>query len=675
MSAPPLNSHYWQPSEVEQDSRLAGARSEPLTQVECTDRLPPSQLRNANIHFSSSQLRYSNIHFSFFQLTNSKLIVLLLLLVVIVACKKSEPAPVAPQSEVAIASPSPSPSPTPPRPSGPIEFTDVTAKAGIRFKHNSGAFGKKYLPETIGSGCAFLDYDNDGWQDILLVNSMNWPEQKGGKSFLALYHNNKDGTFSNVTGESGLGIEMYGIGAAIGDYDNDGNSDIYITCVGPNRLFRNLGNGKFGDVTARAGVGDPGFSTSAAWFDYDNDGKLDLFVGNYVEWSIEKDIYCTLDNKNKSYCTPQSYNGQSSTLYHNRGNGTFENVTQKAGVNDPSSKTLGVALLDYDSDGWLDLFVANDTEPNKLYHNNRNGTFTDEGVAAGVAFGAAGRARAGMGVDAADYDGSGRPSVIIGNFTNESMALYHNDGSGLFTDEAATSGIGKMSAQSLTFATFFFDYDLDGLLDIFAANGHVSDDIAVVQPNVKYAQPPHVFRNKGKKKFEEVTAKLGRAIQRAVVGRGAAYGDFDNDGDLDLLITANNGPARLLRNENANQNDLVRIKLVGTKVNRDGIGAKVSVRTSKGAKQEQMVRTGSSYVSQSELPLVFGLGKPDEQLSLSIDLVWPGGQKETLVNIKPNQSIIIQEGKGITVAAPIVFATAPPAAPSPTPPVQSSISQ
>jgi enediyne biosynthesis protein E4 len=595
------------------------------------------------------------------------IVFLLAVVFALTSCKQSPAPPVASPGEVAAASPSPSPSPTPPRPSGPIEYTDVTARAGIRFKHNSGAFGKKYLPETIGAGCAFLDYDNDGWQDILLVNSMNWPEQKGTKSFLALYHNNKDGTFTNVTGEAGLGIQMYGIGAAIGDYDNDGNSDIYITCVGPNHLFRNLGNGKFADVTARAGVGDPGFSTSAAWFDYDNDGKLDLFVGNYVEWSIEKDIHCTLDNKNKSYCTPQTYKGQSATLYHNRGNGTFENVTQKAGMGDPSSKTLGVALFDYDSDGWLDLFVANDTEPNKLYHNNRNGTFTDEGIAAGVAFGAAGTARAGMGVDAADYDGSGRPSVIIGNFTNESMALYHNEGSGLFTDEAATSGIGKLSAQSLTFATFFFDYDLDGLLDIFAANGHVSDDIAVVQPNVKYAQAPHIFRNKGKKKFEEATAKLGRAIQRAVVGRGAAYGDFDNDGDLDLLITANNGPARLLRNENANQNDLLRIKLVGTKANRDGIGAKTSVKTSKGVKQEQMVRTGSSYASQSELPLVFGLGKPDDQLSLTIDIVWPGGQKETLVNIKPNQSIIIQEGKGVTASAPIVFVPLESPSPSPTP--------
>ena len=593
---------------------------------------------------------------------------LLTLLLVSSSCKKTEAPINAQQTEAAVApSPSPSASPTPPRPSGPIEFTDVTAQAGIHFKHNSGAFGKKYLPETIGAGCAFIDYDNDGWQDILLVNSMNWPEQKGAKSFLALYHNNKDGTFTNVTGQAGLAVEMYGIGVAVGDYDNDGNDDIYITCVGPNHLFRNRGGGKFADVTARAGVGDPGFSTSAVWFDYDNDGKVDLFVGNYVDWSVEKDIYCSLDNKNKSYCTPQSYKGQSATLYHNRGNGTFENVTQKAGVEDPTGKTLGIALLDYDSDGWLDLFVANDTEPNKLYHNNKNGTFTDEGIAAGVAFSAAGTARAGMGVDAADYDGSGRPSVIIGNFTNESMALYHNDGSGLFTDEAATSGIGKLSAQSLTFATFFFDYDLDGLLDVFAANGHVSDDIAVVQPNVKYAQPPHVFHNKGKKKFEEVTAKLGKAMQRAIVGRGAAYGDFDNDGDLDLLITSNNGPVRLLRNDNANQNDLLRVKLVGSKANRDGIGATVTVKTSKGAKEQQMVRTGSSYASQSELPLVFGLGTPDQNVTLTVDVSWPGGGKDSVSNIKPNQSIVIQEGKGVTASAPIAFVLVPSPSPSPSP--------
>lgn len=581
-------------------------------------------------------------------------------------CKQpAPPAPVTTTPEL-VAVASPSPSPTPPRPTGPIEFTDITAQAGIRFKHNSGAFGKKYLPETIGSGGAFLDYDNDGWQDVILINSMDWPENKKRKSFPALYRNNKDGTFTDVTHQVGLGAEMYGVGVAVADYDNDGNDDIYITCVGPNRLFRNLGNGKFADVTARAGVGDPGFSTSAAWFDYDLDGKLDLFVGNYVEWSVQTDLHCSLDGKNKSYCTPQTYKGQSATLYKNRGNGTFENVTARAGLNDPAGKTLGVALLDYDDDGWLDLFVANDTEPNKLYRNNHNGTFTDNAVIAGVAFSEAGTARAGMGVDAADYDGSGKPGVVIGNFTNESIALYHNDGSGLFTDEAPASGIGKMSAQSLTFAIFFFDYDLDGMLDIFAANGHVSDDISVVQPTVKYAQPPHLFRNRGKRKFEEVTAKLGRALNRAIVGRGAAYGDLDNDGDLDLLITTNNGPARLLRNENANQNDLLRVKTIGAKTNRNGIGAKVVVKTSKGRTLNSMVRTGSSYCSQSELPLTFGLGKPEEGTTLTLEITWPGNQKETIQNVKVNHSIVVQEGKGITAQEPIVFVRTPSPTPSPT---------
>ncbi|MFN2493975.1 MAG: CRTAC1 family protein [Pyrinomonadaceae bacterium] len=593
---------------------------------------------------------------------------LLVCLFLVSACKQPSPTVPASVTEVPNQTPSPSASPTPPRPAGPVEFTDVSAQAGIHFKHRSGAFGKKYLPETLGTGCAFLDYDNDGWQDVLLVNSTDWPEHKTAKTFLALYHNNQDGTFTDVTRRTGLAVEMYGIGVAVADFDNDGNDDIYITCVGPNHLFRNLGNGKFADVTDRAGVGDPSFSTGALWFDYDNDGKLDLFVANYVDWSVEKDQFCSLDGKNKSYCTPQSYKGQSPTLYHNKGNGTFENVTQRAGLNDPTCKSLGVALLDYNGDGWLDLFVANDTEPNKLYKNNGNGTFTDEAVGAGVAFSEAGTARAGMGVDASDYDGSGRQGIVIGNFTNESMALYSNDGSGLFTDEAPKSGIGKMSAQSLTFAVFFFDYDLDGLLDVFAANGHVSDDISVVQPNIKYAQPPHLFHNKGKKKFEEMTGKLGRALQRAIVGRGAAYGDYDNDGDLDLLITSNNGPARLLRNENANQNDLLRVRTIGSRSNRNGIGAKLTLKTARGVKLFSMVKTGSSYCSQSELPVVFGLGTPEEGKALSLEVIWPSGQKDTIPEVKPNQSIIIQEGKGIASAAAIVFAKpAPTPSPSPQP--------
>jgi hypothetical protein len=545
----------------------------------------------------------------------------------------------------------------PVRPSGPIEFTDVTTQAGIRFKHNSGAFGKKYLPETMGSGVCFIDYDNDGWQDIFFVNSMDWPGHKsGGKSFPALYHNNHDGTFTDVTKEAGLAVETYGQGCAVGDYDNDGFDDLYLTALGSNHLYRNLGNGKFADVTAKAGVADPGFSSSAIWFDYDNDGKLDLFVTHYITWSLETDQYCSLDNKNKSYCTPQTYKGESATLFHNRGDGTFENVTQRAGLHDPTSKSLGVAMLDYDDDGWMDLFVSNDTEPNKLYHNNHNGTFTDAAILAGIALSDSGRVRAGMGTDAGDYDNSGRQGLLIGNFTNESMALYRNDGSGLFTDEAPASGLGQMTNQALTFGAFFFDYDLDGLLDVFAANGHVSDDISVVQPTVRYAQPAGIYRNKGGKKFEDVSAKLGRALQKPVVARGAAYADFDNDGDLDLAITVNNGPARLLRNDNANQNDMLRIKTVGTRSNRDGIGAKLTLTTNKGARLFAMVKSGSSYLSQSELPVTFGLGKPEEGKTANLEIVWPSGQKDSIPNIKPNQLITVKEGKGILSAKPIGLA-------------------
>ena len=567
---------------------------------------------------------------------------------------ESAPSPPAASAEA----PAPVREAPPARPSGPIEFTDVTAKAGIHFKHNTGAFGKKYLPETMGSGACFLDYDNDGWQDILLINSMDWPGHESGKSFPALYHNNRDGTFTDVTRQAGLAVEMYGMGCAAGDFDNDGKVDIYITALGSNHLFHNLGNGKFADVTAKAGVADPGFSVSAVWFDYDNDGKLDLFVAHYIEWSIETDQYCTLDNKNKSYCTPQTYKGQSSSLFHNKGNGTFENVTKRAGLYDPTSKALGVAMLDYDNDGWMDLLVTNDTEPNKLYHNNRNGTFTDVGVAAGVAYGDAGTTRAGMGTDAADYDNSGWQSLVIGNFTNEGMALYHNDGSGLFTDQAPANGISRISTRSLTFGAFFFDYDLDGLPDLLAINGHVSDDVSVVQPTIKYAQPPHLFHNLGKSKFEEVTAKVGPALQRPVVGRGGAYADFDNDGDLDLLLTANNGPARLLRNDNGNQNDMLRVKTVGTRSNRDGIGAKITVRTSKGMRLFGMVKTGSSYLSQSELPLTFGLGKPEEGKTVSMTIVWPSGQKDSIPAVKPNQFVTVQEGKGIVSARPIEFTRA-----------------
>ena len=541
------------------------------------------------------------------------------------------------------------------RPAGPIEFTDVTVQAGIKFKHNSGAFGKKYLPETMGSGACFIDYDNDGWQDILFVNSMDWPSHTKGQSYPALYHNNQNGTFTDVTREAGLALQMYGMGCAVADFDNDGFDDIYITGVGGNHLFRNLGNGKFKDVTAHAGVGDSGFSTSAIWFDYDNDGKLDLFVSHYVDWSIDKDQYCTLDNKNKSYCTPQVYKGESSTLFHNKGNGVFEDVTRHAGLYDPTSKSLGIAMIDYDEDGWMDLFVANDTQPNKLYRNNHNGTFTDNAVAAGVAYGESGTTRAGMGADAGDYDHSGRMGLLVGDFTNEGLALYRNEGSGLFNDESTASGVGVASLKSLTFGTLFFDYDLDGLLDIFSANGHVADDISVVQPTLSYEQTPQLFRNKGDGEFEDASSHAGSALRRPVVGRGAAYGDFDNDGDLDLVLTTNRGLARLLRNDNGNRNDVLRVKTIGTHSNRDGIGAKVTLKTNRGARLFAMVKSGSSYLSQSELPLTFGLGRPQAGTKIELEIVWPGGKKDEIRGIDPNQIVVIQEGKGIVSAQPIAF--------------------
>ena len=550
------------------------------------------------------------------------------------------------------------------RPSGPVQFTDITAQAGIRFRHNSGAFGEKYLPETMGSGVCFIDYGRDGWQDIFLVNSMDWPGHKTHKSYPALYHNNHDGTFTDVTRQAGLDdVEMYGMGCAVGDFDNDGYDDLYVTAVGKNHLFRNLGNGRFADVTGKAGVSDPGFSTSAIWFDYDNDGKLDLFVSHYVEWSADKDQFCSLDGKNKSYCTPQAYKGQSVTLFHNLGHGRFEDVTKRAGLYDPTCKSLGIAMLDYDNDGWMDLFVANDTQPDKLYRNNHDGTFTDEGVAAGVAYGESGTTRAGMGVDAGDYDHAGRQGLLVGNFTNEGLALYHNDGSGLFRDVSVASGVATDSLRSLTFGAFFFDYDLDGLPDIFAANGHVADDISVTQPSLRYAEPPLLFRNEGRGKFEDVTGRMGAALRRPIVARGAAYADIDLDGDLDVMVTTNNGPAHLFRNDNANKNDMLRVKLVGTRSNHDGIGAKVTL-TSKGVRQFDMVKSGSSYLSQSELPLTFGLGKPEPGTTVRLEIVWPSGHRDSISDIKPDQFLTVEEEKGIVAAQPIVFSASKPAGPS-----------
>ncbi len=524
-----------------------------------------------------------------------------------------------------------------------VAFTDVTGQAGIKFVHNSGRAGKKYLPETLGSGAAWFDADGDGWPDLLLINSKDWTP-RGRKSLPALYHNNHNGTFTNVTAGSGLDVEMYGLGVAIGDYDNDGRDDVYITALEGDHLFHNEGHGKFRDVTRSSGINNANFGTSAAWVDYDRDGKLDLFVANYVQWTPKGDIWCSLDGSTKSYCTPESYKGTSSKLYHNLGGGKFEDVSQKAGIGDPTSKSLGVAVLDYNGDGWPDLFVTNDTQPNKLYRNNRNGTFTEEGVAAGVAFGEDGVARGAMGVDAADYDRSGRPDLLVGNFSNQMLGLYHNEGTGLFVDEAPSSTVGRASLLTLTFGAFFFDYDLDGYPDIFAANGHIEEEIGRVQPKVQYKEPPLLFHNLGKRQFENVTARMGAAFNRSVVARGAAYADFDRDGDLDIVMTTNDGPAYLFRNDGGNRNNWISVRLVGRKSNRDGIGAVVRV-LSKSGKQWNMVRSGSSYCSQSDLALTFGLGRDPAVEGIEID--WPSGEKQKLGGVPVNQFLTIDETAGI----------------------------
>jgi enediyne biosynthesis protein E4 len=537
---------------------------------------------------------------------------------------------------------------TPSTPS-PITFRDITQKAGIHFTHNNAAFGKKYLPETMGPGVAFIDYDNDGWADIFLVNGTNWPDHPSKHSTPKLYHNNHDGTFADVTHKAGFDVELFGMGVAVGDYDNDGYDDLFVTAMGQSHLFHNNGNGTFTDVTQKAGLMGPSeFSTSAAWIDYDKDGKLDLVVANYVHWTMPDDLYCTLDGKSKSYCTPESYKGTSVRLWHNLGNGTFEDATKKAGLSEPTSKTLGIAILDYDNDGWPDLLFSNDTQPNKLYHNNGNGTFTEKAVVAGVAFSEDGVARAGMGVDAADYDRSGATSILITNFSNQMLSLYHNEGKGLFVDEAPRSEIGRASLLTLGFGCFFFDYDLDGWPDIFIANGHIDSDIQRVQPNVKYAMPPHVFRNLGQGNFQEVTKSLGAAFNSPRVGRGAAYGDINNDGRLDLLLSTNGGPAYLFENTvstAAAANQSLRIKLIGTKSNHDGIGTVVKV-TSGGETRSQMLRSGSSYLSSSELVLTFGLGQRDK--AEAIEIRWPSGQVDKLAVVPAGQTITVTEGRGIT---------------------------
>jgi hypothetical protein len=522
----------------------------------------------------------------------------------------------------------------------PVTFTDITREAGIDFVHVNGSTGEKLMPETIGSGAAFLDYDNDGDQDLLLVNSRWWPgEEREPTPTLAFYRNDGHGRFTDVTAEAGLKITCFGMGAGVGDYDNDGWTDLYITTLGKNYLFRN-DHGRFVDVTAQADVAglDTDWSTAAAFFDYDNDGDLDLFVGNYVLWSrkIDLEIDFQLTGLGRAFGAPNHFTGANNRLYRNEGNGRFTDVSLAAGiaVNDPvtgmpEGKTLGVAPIDYDRDGWIDLVTSNDTVRNFLYHNLGNGRFEEIGSLEGIAYDRNGKATGAMGIDAAYFRNDSDLGIGIGNFANEMSSLFVTEaGHAPFADEAILVGFGPASRLALTFGLFFFDYDLDGRLDIFQANGHLEGDINVVQPSQTYAQPPQLFWNCGDAcRTPFVLAGNTGDLSTPLVGRGAAYADIDGDGDLDIIVVQNGRRAVLFRNNQQLGHHWLRVKLEGRTVNRNAIGAELTL-TANGVTQRRSVMPTHSYLSQVELPVTFGLGEAQGVDSLTV--VWPNGRSQNI---------------------------------------------
>jgi len=539
------------------------------------------------------------------------------------------------------------------------KFTDVTKEAGIAFVHNNGAYGDKLLPETMGGGVAFFDFDNDGDQDLLFINSTYWPWHiPAGKkpATPALYRNDGKGRFDDATAGSGLDASIYGMGVAVGDYNNDGNADVFITGVGGNRLFHNKGNGKFEDVTSQAGTGGAtnGWSTCAAWIDYDNDGDLDLFAGNYVKWSqeIDAEVGYKIDGTTRAYGQPMNFEGAFPYLYRNDGSGRFSDVTSQSGLQvkntatgAPSAKTLGVSPVDVDSDGWIDLIVANDTTPNQVFLNQHNGTFKEIGAISGVAFDSYGNTRGAMGIDSARYRNDNKLGIAIGNFANEMTALYVAQNTPTnFADEAITEGVGPASRLLLKFGIFFFDYDLDGWLDLLSVNGHLEEEITKIQKSQRYAQPAQLFWNAGAAKQNGFLVvppdKAGTDLFKPIVGRGSAYADIDGDGDLDAVLTQVGGPPLLLRNDQTVPHHWLRLKLVGAKSNRDAIGAWVNVRVGDRTMSRQVMPT-RGYLSQSELPLTFGLGKTARVDEIAV--TWPGGGQQKVAAPRIDSLVVVEQ--------------------------------
>lgn len=573
----------------------------------------------------------------------------------------NRPAPVVVTPPAKVSTPATRSAPTVEPPSLP--FRDVTAEAGIMFVHENGATGQKLLPETMGGGVGVVDYDSDGDMDILFVNSQAWPANtasEGANATCALYANDGAGKFTDVTKEAGLDISLYGMGCAVGDFDNDGDPDIYVTGVGPNRLLRNDG-GKFVDITEQAGVAGPAdaWGTSCGWFDYDNDGRLDLFVCNYVVWSREYDLaqnFRLIGSDTRAYGRPQNFEGTFPLLFRNKGDGSFEDVTEVAGLqvrnpslNRPMAKSLGVTFADFDSDGDLDIVVANDTVQNLLFENLGNGRFEEIGAQSGIAFDVAGNARGAMGIDTAIFRGGTAVGVAIGNFANEMTAFYvTRPGESNFTDEAVSNGLGPQTRLELTFGVLLADFDLDGRPDLFATNGHLEEDINRVQPSQHYEQSPQIFWNCGEDQATEfcplTEEQVGKEFFEPTVGRGAAYADFDGDGDLDIVMTAIGRPARLLRNDLPQGSDWLRLTLVGSKSNRDAIGARATVIAG-GVTQSQTVMPTRGYLSQSEKTLTFGFGKAERGSEIEkVEIVWPSGKISILDDLALGKTHIIDEG-------------------------------